>query len=932
MKKAFLILISLMCCRYAVAQMVSPAEISVDLTQVRLDSLVSLIEDQTDYRFYYDPGLLDTVRVSVKTTRGNLDDVLKQAFRETRITYAVDGNQRVYLANNYVLRSFLPDFLTQPVGSDHLVSVVSQDSVPAIATNTLNQELFLQKIEKQVEAPESKIYQFGSPLGDTSGRAELSGKIVDAKTGSPIVGVVVMAEDNQRGTATDALGFYRLSLPKGFHRINIKQIGMRDTYRQVRLYANGRIDVTMEEEVQALQEVYVSAEMQSNVRSTVLGAEKLKMKEVKNVPTVFGESDILKLVLSLPGVKTASEASSGFNVRGGSTDQNLILFNEGTIYNPTHLFGFFSAFNSDIVRDIELYKSSIPVKYGGRLASVLEVNTREGDMQKFTGSAGIGALTTRINLEGPIVKDKTSFIVAARTTYSDWILGILPEKSGYNRSSANFYDFNAQLTHKFSEKSTLSVNGYYSQDRFRFNSDTLYRYSNTSGSIKWRHAFSAKHVGVISAGYDKYEYSVQDETVPANAYKLTFTTHQTYGKIDFTSYLGDHTLNYGANTIFYAMYPGSYKPYGSESLVRPDVLNRENALESALYIGDEWAVSPKLSISAGIRYSMFNAMGPRTYYRYTEGVPKTESSIIDTVTVGKGDVFKTYHGPEIRASIRYAPTSTFSIKAGYNTLRQYIHMLSNTTVMSPTDTWKLSDANIKPQRGDQISLGFYKNFPNHSLELSLEGYYKRIKDFLDYRSGAVLIMNHHIETDVVNTQGKAYGIELMAKKTAGKFNGWVSYTYSRILLRQNDPNVSMLINDGDWYPANYDKPHEFKFVGNYKLTHRYSLSLNCDYSTGRPITLPVAKYEYAGGERVYFSDRNAYRIPNYFRVDFSVNIEMGHKQTRKVRGALNVGVYNLTGRKNAYSVYYLTEDGRINGYKMSVFGCPIPYITYNLKF
>ncbi|MBQ4280282.1 MAG: TonB-dependent receptor [Rikenellaceae bacterium] len=914
------------------AQQPQRASLTIDLDRVGLDSLVSVIEAQSDYRFFYDPGQMRSLRLTVRAVGGSLDAVLRQAFRDTKVSYAVDRSGHVFLAQHYVMRTLLPESLIAAAQGEGVVPQVA-DSVPVIAENTLNQEVFLQKVEKQVEAPESRIFLFGSPLRDTTGRAELTGRIVDVKTGSPIAGVVVLAEDGKRGTATDVQGFYRLVLPKGYHVIDIKQIGMKDTRRQVRLYANGRIDVAMEEEVQSLQEVVVSADKLTNIRSTVLGVEKLRMKDVKNVPTVFGESDILKLVLSLPGVKSASEASSGFNVRGGSTDQNLMLFNDGTVYNPSHLFGFFSAFNSDIVRDIELYKSSIPVKYGGRLSSVLEVNTREGDMKKFGGSAGIGVLTTRVNIEGPIVKDKTSFILAGRTTYSDWILGILPEKSGYRRSSANFYDFNAQLTHKFSEKSQIYLNGYYSRDRFRFNSDTLYRYSNASTSIKWRCMFTPKFVGVFTGGYDRYEYSVQDKTTPVNAYQLTFTNHQTYAKADFTSYLGsDHVLNYGVNTIFYALFPGSYKPYGSASLVRPDVLGRENALESAVYIGDEWNVSPKLSVNLGLRYSMFNAMGPRSYYRYMDGVPKTENTITDTLSAGKGQVFKTYHGPEIRASVRYAPTNTFSIKAGYNTLRQYIHMLSNTTVMSPTDTWKLSDANIKPQRGDQFSLGLYKNFTRNSLEVSLEGYYKRIKDYLDYRSGAVLVMNHHIETDVVNTQGKAYGVELMLKKTAGKFNGWVSYTYSRILLRQNDPNVSMLINDGNWYPANYDKPHEFKFVGNYKVTHRFSFSLNCDYSTGRPITLPVAKYEYAGGERVYFSDRNAYRIPNYFRLDVSFNVETGHKQTRAVRGSFNVGIYNLTGRKNAYSVYYLTEDGKINGYKLSVFGCPIPYITYNLKF
>jgi len=382
---------------------------------------------------------------------------------------------------------------------------------------------------------------------------------------------------------------------------------------------------------------------------------------------------------------------------------------------------------------------------------------------------------------------------------------------------------------------------------------------------------------------------------------------------------------------YYNLNPGSFQPFENESLIVPDRMQGEKAVESAAYIGDNWNITQKFSIDAGIRYSMFNVLGPRTYNVYSDEFIPSLSTIKSTEVVESG-VFKTYHGPEFRISSRYEFENDFSVKAGFNTMRQNIHKISNTTIMSPTDTWKLSDANIKPQKGSQVALGLYKNFSSNTIETSIEGYFKTMKDYLDYRNGAELIMNHNIETDLLSTKGRAYGVELMLKKTQGKLNGWVSYTYSRTQLRQDDVRIDVPVNGGDWFPADYDKPHDIKFVGNYKFTHRYSFSMNCDYSTGRPITLPTSKYHYAGGEYVYFSDRNKYRIPDFFRMDLSFNIEPSHHLTLLTHSMISFGVYNLTARKNAYSVYYIMEDGRLKGYKLAIFGSAIPYVSYNIKF
>lgn len=733
-------------------------------------------------------------------------------------------------------------------------------------------------------------------------------------------------------TTTDGFGYYSIQLPIGRHELQIKGMGMKDTKRQILLHSGGKLDIELEEQVYTLKEVTVSSERIENVRSTNMGVERLKMREIKNIPTAFGEADIIRVVMSLPGVKSVGEASSGFNVRGGATDQNLILFNDGVIYNPTHLFGFFSAFNPDVVKDMELYKSSIPSKYGGRISSVLDITTREGNKKEFQGSASIGLLTSRLTLEGPVFSEKTSFIVGGRTTYSDWILKKLPEKSGYKDGNAGFYDMNAMLSHKFNEYNNLYVNGYYSRDRFNFNAEEKYAYQNANASVKWRHIFSPRLTSVYTAGYDHYDYNTIYTENTASAYNLSFGIDQFYAKADFVWYANDkHTIDFGINTLYYDLNPGTYLPEGEESIVMPDYMQKEKAAESAIYIGDRWDITPQFSINAGIRYSMFNVLGPRTFNAYAEGSLPSLTTITDTIQATSGS-FKTYHGPEFRLSARYEFADGFSIKAGYNTMRQNIHKLSNTTIMSPTDTWKLSDANIKPQTGSQVAVGLYKNLLGNTMEASIEGYYKNMKNYLDYRSNAELIMNHHIETDVISTEGRAYGVEFMLKKALGKLNGWVSYTYSRTELRQNDPGLYDPVNGGDWYPSDYDKPHEVKLVGNYKFTHRFSFSLNCDYSTGRLITLPVSKYHYAGGEFVYYSDRNQYRIPDFFRMDASFNIEPSHHLTLLTHSSISIGVYNLTGRKNAYSVYYTSEDGRLKDYKLAIFGMPIPYISYNIKF
>ena len=684
---------------------------------------------------------------------------------------------------------------------------------------------------------------------------------------------------------------------------------------------------------QELDEIVVVAGRQSAVKSTTMGSEKFKPQLLKNIPSAFGESDIMKVVLTLPGVTTVGEASSGYNVRGGATDQNLILFNGGTVYNPSHLFGLFTSFNSDAVEDVELFKSSIPVEYGGRISSVLRVTSKEANMQKLTGSASIGALTSKANIEIPIVKDHVSLMLNGRTTYSDWMLKKLPEDSGYKNGTANFFDLGGVLTWKLNNMHRFKLYGYWSKDKFSFSSQDNYGYQNRNFSAEWRSILNESVTATLSAGLDHYDYYNEEWGTPSMAARLSFGIDQVWGKLHIRQRLSEEqSLSYGLTVQHYNVQAGKYEPIGEESCIMPDQLEKEKALESAAYIEYERSLTDKLTVSAGLRYSMFNALGPRDVNVYFDGELPAEGTLLETRH--ETGIIKTYHAPEIRLSTRYALQENLSLKAGFNTMHQFIHKVSNTSIMSPTDIWKLSDLNIKPQNGWQAAAGIYYETARKKYEFSAEVYYKHIGDYLNYRNSAVLLMNPHLETDVISTDGKAYGVELQVKKPLGKLNGWVSYTFSRSLLRQDDDRVAAPLNDGDWYPSEYDRPHEVKAVLNFKFTERYSLSSNFNYATGRPTTLPAGKYYDSHIQKYmpFYTDRNTYRIPDYMRLDLAFNIEPTHKLTSFLHTSFSIGVYNALARKNAYNIYYVNEGKEIKGYKLSVFGTAIPYVSLNIRF
>ena len=892
--------------------------ISGNFVHLRFEEFARQLEAQAPVRLYFDPRAVDSLFVTLQVQATPLPAVLEQALRNTAFNFAIDDDNRVFVVRGRTLSPTLPGGFFDAATTGALAAPAEAPAEPAPTRG------------RAPNVSEYKLTTIGA--AGSHSRATLVGRLREHKTGEPVIGASVYSESTKIGASTDAFGDFSLTLPVGRHELKIRGVGIKTTRRQVLLQGDGKLDIDVEEDVVSLREVVVEAEKDKNVAGTEMGLQKLDIKTMRQVPTVFGETDILRVILTLPGVKSVGESSTGLNVRGGATDQNLILFNDATIYNPAHLFGFFSAFNPDILQGVELYKSSIPAKYGGRLASVLDISTREGNKKKFSATGGIGPLTSRLTLEGPLLKDKSSFILSGRASYSDWLLKTLSDKN-FSKSTAAFSDLTGHLAHEFSEKNALYATGYFSTDRFRLGSDTTYHYTNQAASLKWRHRFSNQLFSVLTATYSNYAYDVTSNKAPVSASLLQYSINQKGLRADFSYYPGArHTIEAGGSSQLYNVAPGSFTPVGAASLVVPNVLAPERALESALYVSDKFDITPRFSVSAGLRYSSFQALGPRDVYRYDPNQPRAETTILDTVHYANNQVLAHYQGPEYRFSLRYSLTDNSSVKAGYTRTRQYIHQLTNTASVSPTDVWKLSDASIRPQLGDQWSVGYYRNFKSNTIEASVEAYYKTIKDFVDYKSGATLVLNHHIETDIINAMGRAYGVEVFVKKLTGKLNGWVGYTYSRSLVQVNAATTADMVNGGTYYPSNVDKPHDFTLVGNYRFSHRFSTSLNFTYSTGRPITLPLAKYYLNNSLRVFYSDRNAYRVPDYLRLDLALNIEGGHKAKKLAHSSWTVGVYNLTGRRNPYSIYFKSVNGQIKGYQLAVFGEPIPTVTYNFKF
>ncbi len=896
-----------------------PVVVNADFNNLPLEEFINRSTSRLNLHFYYQPDSLPAITIRFSNPPQPLIDVLRQNLKMYHVMVSMDKQGNVFLVKHEGINTKLPaNFFSfsQKKAADSLKNVAQE------------QDRYL-KTQKEYF---SKTHVVGTrKAGVRITNATVSGRVLSFTDSVPLVGATIYVEDMETGTATDDEGRYSLTMPKGLHTLIVRNVGYEEAGFKVRVLSSGKLDLYLFKKVFLMEAVEIRSDANHNVKSTQMGVEKITLKEMKEIPVVLGERDVIKVALLLPGVQTIGEGSSGFNVRGSPADQNLFYIGDVPVYNTSHLFGFFSAFNPDAVSEFTLYKSSIPAHYGGRLSSIFEITPVQGNMQKFSARGGISPITARLLVEGPVIKDKLTYMAGFRSTYSDWVLNFVtvPE---IKDSRGNFGDAIVNLAYNLNDNNQLKLFSYYSYDRINLASKVDNSYENTGASASWFHTFNSNHSFDLSLAYSKYSFKENNFDYMLTAYSLDYELQHYQATLDFTlKPAGKHTVKYGASSILYKLDNGQYLPYNTASLVVPEDLGSEQGLESAIFLSDEWKISPLLTIYGGLRYNYYMKLGPEDVFQYQANSPKIQENIIDTLHFGNNEPVKTYGGLDVRLSAKYLLTPDLSVKASYNNLHQYIFMLSNTVALSPTDKWKLTGYNIRPMYGDQYSLGVYSNLMGERYEVSLEGYYKQVHDLVEYKDGADLVVNRHPEQDVLQGELESYGVELMIRKPAGKLNGWLNYTYSRALVVVDNPITGEQNNFGLQYPANYDKPHSFNLVANYKISKRISFSGNIVYSTGRPITYPTSVYYQDGQKILNYSLRNEYRIPDYFRTDLSVKIEGNLKKHKFLHGSWIVSVYNVTGRKNAYSVYFRTEDGFIRGYKLSIFGVPIFSITYDFK-
>jgi outer membrane receptor for ferrienterochelin and colicin len=901
----FLVLLSLP----AIAQQ-EGSKISGMFMEMPFTRFAKAIESETDYRFVYREEDVSSLIVNLQAQNVEMRTLLTQVFSGSGLFYFIDAEKRVWVTKE---KPIILDF-----PSNYFDVLPNADAV--------------NNHEGRGEFAKNQRFVIGRSSDSTASKlSTLTGVVTSLESGKPMSGAVIVERTNYTQVITDSQGRYAITLDKGRHTIYVQNIGGYQEQRHIELRGDGTLNIEIQESILSLDEVVVSSGALSNVNKLEMGVQSLSIAEVKRLPSVMGEVDVLRGILTVPGVNTAGEGTVGFTVRGGSADQNLILYGQSTVFNPSHVFGFFSAFNSDMVSGVDLHKGTVPVNYGGRLSSVLAIEPQFGRAEKIGGSGGIGIMTSRLSLDGPIGKN-TTFIVGGRTTYSNWALDLLEEDAELSGSEVSFYDLNANIQHRVNAKNTLEFTSYRSSDTFRFDPDTSYSYQNLNLALSWKRYFNENLEGKITVGRDAYKFNIEGLDNPLNSFHYGFDIQQVQIRTDFEYRKGAHIFDFGFQGIHYTLNPGHMRPWGTESIVTDRKLDEESAREFSLFLGDEVQVNDNLAFTFGIRYMVYQLLGPAHFKTYLEGLPYSAGNVIGEVSFAKNEVVKSYHGPEVRLGGRYNLTKTSSVKFGVNTMRQNIHLLSNSSVITPTDSWKLSDLYLAPQLGQQASVGYFRTIFKGSVEFSTELFYRKMQNLLDYRSGASIILNEDLEQDALNTDGRAYGAEILLKKNEGQFKGSLAYTYSRSLLRTSDHPSIEKINKGREYSSNFDQPHNLVLVTNYEFSKRINTTVNMNYSTGRPITLPAAEFDYGGSERVYYTDRNAYRIPDYFRIDVSLNLEGNHKVKKLAHSSWSLGVYNLLGRSNPYSVYFVPDQGQLRGYQLSIFARPIPFITYNFRF
>jgi hypothetical protein len=751
----------------------------------------------------------------------------------------------------------------------------------------------------------------------------ISGFVKD-EAGEDLIGATIYIQNLKTGTVTNVYGFYSITLIAGDYKVDYSYMGYEIRTKEINLNQNISLNITLTEASKSIDEVVITAERKNeNVAKTEMSTIKLQAKDIKKIPALFGEIDVIKAIQLLPGIQSTGEGFSGFNVRGGSPDQNLILFDEATVYNASHLMGFFSVFNNDAIKDIKLYKGDIPAQYGGRLSSLLDIRMKEGNQKKIQATGGIGTISSRLTLEGPIIEDKWSVLVAGRRTYVDLML-LLSSDDAVKSNKLYFYDLNLKTNYKISDKDRIYISGYFGRDVLKFGDMFGFNWGNYTLTTRWNHLFTEKLFSNFSFIYSKYDYIMESGT-STSGFKWTSNLEDFKLKADFNYYPNpNNTIKFGLEAIHHHFNPGFARGTGDSTAMYNSLkMPESNALEYAIYLSNEHKLTQSLTLNYGLRGSIFQNMGEATVYNFDDSYQK-----IDSTTYKSWDIFNTFYGLEPRLSLNYTINQMSSVKASYSRTKQYVHLASNSTAGSPLDVWLPSSPNIDPQLANQAAIGYFRNFFNDAYETSVEVYYKDMDNQIDFKDHADLMLNPELEGEFRVGDAWSYGAEFFIRKQQGRFTGWISYTLSKALRKIPE------INSGKVYSSSYDRPHNLAIVGSYDLRKRWNIAATWVYSTGSPVTFPTGRYEQGNMIIPIYSDRNSYRMPDYHRMDLSITLKSKEKPNKRLRSELNVSIYNIYNRHNAWMIYFGPDEDNPTVTKADkVYVFPIiPSLTWNFYF
>jgi len=790
---------------------------------------------------------------------------------------------------------------------------------------------------------EDQIIIIGNPAeyGRYS-RATITGRVIDGGTGEPLVGAVLFEPETGIGASTDFDGFFRVELPTGDMSLRISYVGYEDRFQRIRLFGPGLIELELFSSSTQLQEFTITAlRAEENISRTQMSMINLDAKALKELPGTFGERDIVRSITLMPGIQSMGEFGTGFNVRGGSADQNLILLENVPLFNSSHLFGLISVVNPDLVNNLSLIKAGTPARFGERASSVLDIRLGNGlNMEETSVKGGIGLLNSRLLFETPVVKNKATFSFGARSSYSDWLLREIPNQDLMN-SSAGFFDLTGLYNMALGPKNRLTLFGYHSSDRFGFGGVTNYKYQSSLASLRLNSAINSRLSSTLVFGLSKYNYLIE-ETPEINPY-VHFGMNSAIDYYSFKWWLSwipvpEHKFEFGINAIRYGIEPGRLSPKGEFSLIEAKTMEREQALELSAFVSDEIIINEKMNLELGLRFTQYLQLGPGKSFVYQADQPRLPGNITDTLFYKNNETMANYNGLEPRVGLRINAGETSSVKFSFSRINQYINLISNTSVMAPADIWKLSDIHLKPLRSDQYAIGYFRNFLDNSIETSVETYFKRLHNAIEYKSGAEVALNDFLETDIINAKGYNYGIEFYLRKSSGRLTGWTSYTYSASRVRSTSPFSESQINQNQYFPSNFDRPHNLVLNTNYHISRRWRFAATFTYNTGRPITLPEQAFQQGSNVLIYYSDRNKYRLPDYHRLDISISLDENLRINRRGKGSWTISVMNLYGRKNPFSVFYKKEPSGMHEtrsfklYQLYIIGRPLPTITYNFSF